>query len=178
VLSLVHSNLVYGSSDGKSELAEDLKLGVERDGRTTLGEHESWTALSDALSLGGSFVERRGRREFCAPYVFSRWPPDIPDDLVGEELPWAIIRRHVAVYGRPSPTAKIVGRLSYDLVQVLSPVLPYSGYRPEWIQIRTPDHKTGYVAGRDIRSHEDAHVCFANFGTAWLVTEFVLGTRN
>jgi hypothetical protein len=129
-----------------------------------------------ALALGGTFTTSRGavpgRREFCAPYVYSAFPEELPRWLEGEENPWAIIGSNVPVREQPRPSARVLTRLSWELVKA-------DGWRDadpkgrlQWANVTLPDGRSGYVQEGQIRPTTDYHVCFAKIDGRWLMTSF------
>jgi hypothetical protein len=103
-----------------------------------------WPELIEVLSMGGSFVNGSSRRQFCAPYVFSRFPDDVDPYSHG-----AITAAKVEVRARPSRSAPVIAVLSYDIVRLVRGIPPYKpGGRMApyvWMEIVTPDGRTGYV---------------------------------
>jgi hypothetical protein len=139
---------------------------------------ELYAQLERAIRLGGSFSTSRGakmgRREFCAPYVFSEFPdviPDLPgDEIDNEGHPWAIVGRNVAVRRRPQANATVIRRLThFELVSPTTEMSPVDN--PQWYEITTPDALVGWVRAVDIMDPADTHVCFAKFDTDWKITE-------
>ena len=122
-------------------------------------------------------VTGRPQRTFCAPYVYASFPPlsTLPSRLVGEEDPIVAVGPNVPVYSRPSIKATITGRLNYDLVLTESIVSPYQGLRPQWIEIRRPNGRRGFVEANSVRSHWDSHACVADYNGEWLISEFEYG---
>jgi hypothetical protein len=137
-----------------------------------------WRQFVDALRLGGAFTTTRGtvagRREFCAPYVYSAFPEDIPNSIGALELPWAIVRSNTPVYAAPSKSAKVVGRLGYALVEFLDYFPPgvVSAGDPGWVHVTVTESRRGFVVGDAARSPEDWHVCLAREPDGWRIVEF------
>jgi len=138
-------------------------------------QHEWWRGLAESLALGGAFTTARGavegRREFCAPYFFARFPTDVPAVVHGERPPWIIIDKDVALHQRPDARSRVVARVSYALVQAESleqpdPVTP----RVLWDSVEYPENATSYVMASKIRNPERFHVCFANEPTGWRIS--------
>jgi hypothetical protein len=162
----------FGDAHGKKDFIRmwgDRESGLEEE-------------LITLLSLGGEFV---GKGEFCAPYVFTRFPDKI--DAFDYQ---AIIGRNVRVRSRPSRTAPVLGVLSYDIVKASAsePVrkkedrlegvsyLSDSLYsRDDWMKVITPQGRTGYVAARYVRSPIDYRACFKKRHGRWWMTALVAG---
>jgi hypothetical protein len=138
-------------------------------------EHEVWGELEQLLALGGAFTTTRGavkgRREFCAPYVFTEYPQPPPEDLRYEGHPWVILRPRVPVRASAMDAARGLGELSHDLVKVTGETDTNSG-KPRWRQIITPGGEVGWVAAADIRDPQDPHACFARIGERWMMVQF------
>lgn len=129
-----------------------------------------------ALALGGSFTTTRGavfgRREFCAPYVYSAFPNVLPDALEGEVDPWAIIDAHVPVRAQRRPTAGVIAYLSWELVRASGWLDADPESRRRWAEVTLPDGRHGYVPEGKIQPPDDYHVCFAKIDGRWLMTAF------
>lgn len=156
-----------------------------RSTRDQLGgqEHEAWTKLEELLRLGGTFskglhrVRDKGQRqyatrEFCAPYVWSAYPPTLPEPLEGMVEPWVILGSRVAVRVKPPRDMRVLTRLDYDLVHLIDPFDRDASPSQEWIGVKLPDGRRGYVARSFIRNPDDYHACFGEFEGQWLMTEF------
>jgi hypothetical protein len=139
-----------------------------------------WEQLSEALSLGGSFTTTRGalkgRREFCAPYVYSAYPSELPDELEGKNLPWAIIHEGTRVRESAQSSSRIVATLGPSLVMFIDRVEPdvfnFKQRDAGWVLIQLSPSRKGYVDWRDARSPDDWHVCIALESGGWAVTAF------
>lgn len=141
------------------------------------GPDPFYTELIRAVRLGGTFTTTRGsqegRREFCAPYVYSAFPADYPplpgDEINNEGHPWAITGRNVPVRRRPSSTAPVITRLQrFELVLPTTLASPVE--HPRWYQITTPDRKVGWVRAGEILDPADVHVCFAKLDGDWKIS--------
>lgn len=129
-----------------------------------------WTTLRDVLSLGGSFRNDEGHREFVAPYVYSAFPEDLGDDEAGYVY-GAIIGRNVPVHARPSLDSPNTETLSYDIVKWADAPEP----EKPWTGIVTPKGRLGYVQTRYIRSPHDYRVSFRKVRGRWRMTSLVAG---
>jgi hypothetical protein len=148
-------------------------------------EDPEWRELDKVLALGGAFTLTRGaqqgRREYCAPYVYARYPerPElnkIRERLAGrdennEDDPWVVIADQVPAYERPMTDAKIVMNLSYDLILVNQSQA--FGVPPTlWRQVFTPSGRLGWVVAEQVRDPNDYHACFARESTTWKMVAF------
>jgi SH3 domain-containing protein len=132
-----------------------------------------WSELAGVLSLGGSFDTIEGQRQFCAPYVYSRFPENLDATEYG-----CITGKDVNVRRGPSSSAPVTGRLSYDLVKVADwkPVVEKApGGSRRWIKISTPQGGTGYVEKRWLRSAIDYRACFERKQGSWRMMVFIAG---
>ncbi len=152
----------FGGDDGIREFRRHWKL----DG----GDSKLWGELIDVLSLGGTFSTSGGRKEFWAPYTFSKFP----DDLAAFEYA-AIVGKDVRVRARPSGDAPAVAMLSYDLVKAEFSENSGGAGAPGWAKVTAPSGKQGYVTRKFVRSPVDYRACFRNAKGKWLMTVFIAG---
>lgn len=149
----------FGGDDGVAGFRRHWKLDGD--------DSELWGELTNVLSLGGTFSTSRGRREFWAPYTFSRFP----DDLDAFEYA-AVTGKDVRVRAKPNTDAPVVANLSYDLVKA---EFPEKGGAGGWAKVTIPGGKQGYVAKNFLRSPVDYRACFRNVKGKWLMTVFIAG---
>lgn len=124
--------------------------------------------LIDVLSLGGVW---QGKGVFCAPYVEGA-TRDIPVEVEDG----VILAQSVRVRVRPEPTAPVVAVLSYDVVRMdYSSSVPPNADHPTWVKVTLPSGKSGYVAGRYIRSVVDYRAYFQKRRGQWWMTVFIAG---
>lgn len=141
------------------------------------GEKEDWRELEQLLALGGTFTATRGavkgRREFCAPYVYSAYPWPVPSGYGSEVDPSVLLEADVAVHAAPSSTSPVLTRLSYALVQEVGGGYPGDGRPgPTWTLVILQDDREGYVLDTQIRSPTDYHACFAQIEGRWQMVRF------
>jgi hypothetical protein len=133
---------------------------------------EEWSEIENALALGGSFTTRRGavpgRREFCAPYVFSAFPPSVPQDLSGELNPAAVVAASVPLRSMPADGTPSRLMLSHELVKRNGE--SREGGDPYWIGVIAFDGSEGWMKSSEIRYPEDVHVCMAQLDGQWTLT--------
>jgi hypothetical protein len=151
----------FGTDGGRQSFAAHFGLTG-----TAAESSPLWAELERVLALGGAFVSPT---EFCAPYVFARFPDDLDAfSYVVVTAPAAPLRQ------RPAPEAPMVATLRYDIVRRDEKgVAP--GPRPEWVRVLTATGKVGYLRDRDLRSPIDYRACFHKEADRWLLTTFVAG---
>lgn len=132
---------------------------------------EVWNTLAQLLRLGGTFGE--SKNEFWAPYVFTRFP----EDYDGFDFS-AIIAKDVDVRSEPNDKAPMLASLSYDIVLNLSGSGSSEAKNKadtNWVLIRLPDGREGFVSAQFIRSPTDYRAGFKKTGGNWLLTHLVAG---
>ena len=149
-----------GSDVGRDILIDMLAKGAE-----------SASALTEVLTHGGAFMGA-GRSKFCAPYWAAR-PPSVlslPEHLVFEGLPGAVIVTQSVVRARPDASAPEIGRLSLELVQVF--FTEQADPEGRFVQI-TFGRTRAFVERSDVREIEGAKTaCFDLVDGAWRLTTF------
>lgn len=169
LLSVLHPDIMnsLGGNGGVKEFVEHWKLNSS--------DSKVWSELYKIMSLGGTFENVNGEKEFSAPYVSSRWDR-IQPKLRGEfaEVSYAaIIGSRVRVYSRPDLDAPVLARLSYDVVEVDYPgSIQSSDYEFIWVKIKLPKGRSGYVRAAEIRSPSDTSAHFKKVNGKWLLYIF------
>ena len=132
--------------------------------RTKLREPQStlWGDRASALAIGGTF---QAPDSFVAPYVFAAWP----DGLDSFECA-AVIGERVRVRATAEPDSAVVGRVSYEIVQVL-PAQRQSAAT----HARLANGITGFIASTFVRSPIDHRAIFQKTGGQWKLRAFVAG---
>ncbi len=129
-----------------------------------------WPEMAAILKLGGKFEEDT----FCAPYVFGAFP----DELDSNEYS-AIISDNVSMREKPAANAKVIAKLSYDIVKFdyeKSIKKTSDNDAPvAWAWIETADGKAGYVPGESIRSALDYRACFVKKNGKWVMDSLLSG---
>jgi hypothetical protein len=131
-----------------------------------------WTELPKLLFLGGVFVKReRGSYEFCAPYVYYKWPDNVTGDVSG-----AIIASEVLLKANPAANAPTLQTLSYDLVKVLDWEVADEDKdsKQMWTKLQT-GAGIGYVPEEQVRSPLEYRACFVKRGSSWRMTGLEVG---
>ncbi len=145
--------------------------------RRDLGSSGAWVEFQRLLAMGGSFTTTRGavlgRREFCAPYVYSAFPErPLPDSIAGEVDPWVILGEKVPVYAERHTRSKVLLHLSHAIVRTGGGLLGPGQDGTFWAPLHLPDDREGFVIAEQIRSPSDYHACFAKIDGAWRITAF------
>jgi LysM repeat protein len=120
-----------------------------------------WNELIRTLALGGTFRGSGVQRLFCAPYVYTTFPPTLDPARYA-----AIAGEKVRMRAGPDPDAEILRELSYDVVRVLGSANANRGSE-RWSRIRLASGTEGYVSARWVRGPNDFHVCFRETPLGW-----------
>lgn len=155
------------NTSGTDGVAEFKKLWEPQSATSPL-----WVELPKLLFLGGVFVKRDKKVvEFCAPYVYYKWPENAGDDASG-----AIIAKETLMKARPAANSATLLTLSYDLVQVVDwEVADENKENPQkWIKLKT-NAGEGYVPEEHARSPLEYRACFVNSGARWGMTGLEVG---
>lgn len=143
----------FGGEAGPAEFERFWKLD-EPDSRV-------WSVLRDVVSRGGGFMEDG---EFCAPYVYAKWPPDA-DPFEG-----ALVAEDVPIHSAQDRASPVLARRSYEIV-----TLRGAEPEPTWYRVRTHDGIEGFVEASQLRSPADWRACFRKTAGGWRLTALVAG---
>jgi|SRR5262245_22979857 len=159
VLSILDPKILnsFGGDGGVKEFREQWK--------PDRPDSDLWDVLVKILSMGGSF----GKNEFCAPYVFSKFPELDPFEHS------AIIGEQVRVREQPDLTSPVIASLSYDIVAITEPFEPIKKDGHSWIAIKLSNGKSGFVSEQFIRSPIDYRACFTKKNGKWRLKTLVAG---
>lgn len=127
-----------------------------------------WRELATALQLGGAYIKRDKRREFCVPYLLGRWPDD-----VGPVNHAVVISRDAQVLSEPSASSAALGTLSYDIVPITDWEVDdkAADAKQKWVKIRFRE-RDGYVPEEQVRSPIEQAACFVKGANGWRMTAF------
>lgn len=168
-MTFVADDVIYRSEKGINKPVVKNSLGISV-GKGTLAEE-----VIRALELGGSFTTTRGtakgERQFCAPYVYSAFPLGFDRLEPREDFPWVIIAKNVPLRDAPGAQARVIGRLSYDLVYTAPGGTVQDSSGAEWMRLDGPNGLKGFVPPETVRDPEDYHVCFAHRKNGWQVVD-------
>lgn len=129
-----------------------------------------WQELERILSMGGTYVRSNRGVQFCGPYVFTHFPPDL--DVYGHG---AVTGTDVTLRQGPSLASEGVAKLDYHLVKVNDWRSTPDPKRADlsWIKVSTLDGQTGFVEKNLIRNPTDYHACFLHFSSGWRLISFL-----
>lgn len=113
----------FGGDDGKAAFIRQW-LPMTRDSAV-------FPILNNILTLGGTFFDAN---QYCIPYLSQHWPDDI--DPFSHHV---VTGNNVRLRAEPSASGKVIGSLSWDIVETLE-------REAEWSHIKTHDGLEGYVA--------------------------------
>lgn len=152
----------FGGQDGIANFKREWKI--------TSKNSKFWKEFLAAIKNGGKF--ENGGKSFMAPYTFTNWP----DDVDGFEY-HVIFGNNVNLREQPDMKAKVVGHLSYNIVEIQPETVPKSGKseHPGWYLIKTLGGIEGYVKQDFVRSHIDYRAGFDKIRGSWKLTFFLAG---
>lgn len=159
---------VKGSFGGDSGIADFKRLWkLDRPKESKL-----WNELSAVLNNGGTFSKESKTKEFCAPYSFTIFPPDL--DAFEHQM---IFGNNVNLREKPDLKSPVVAQLSYNVIKV---DYDNSVKKPKsedfaWLKIETLGGKKGFVSADFVRSPIDFRACFEKKNGAWKMTFFLAG---
>jgi hypothetical protein len=173
ILSILDKHILnsLGGSGGIKEFEERWNLDQ--------GGDELWDTLITVLSNGGSFSNYQGKKQFCAPYVTSKWR-DIDEQLPKDSDPsdfQAIIHDNVDLRSTPNSDSPRITTLSYDIVRVISNSRTTDNPAKDsnWVKVSTLTGTAGYVDSKNIRSPSDYYAYFTKVGPSWVMTALAAG---
>lgn len=130
-----------------------------------------WDELEKTLQLGGSFDKDNDL--FLSNYVFATL-----DEPYDPFIHAVVVGSGVRYRSAPNLQSKVVGRLSYDVVEVLDrngPTATIGGETYPWVKIKSLTGKEGYIFGKYIVSPIDYRAGFKKINGNWKMTFFVAG---
>ncbi len=160
LIAMLDSNirLSFGGSGGLADFRKDWK---PQDKNSPL-----WSKLEWVLKHGGSFRNKM----FWAPYVYSNWPESGPEPFENG----VIVGDNVPVFEKADATSARIAALDHHFVKVID-----GGHlrekSPEFVKIKTPSGKTGFVRSTQIRSQLDYRAGFEKRNGQWRMSTFIAG---
>lgn len=152
--------LSFGGDTGRESLRRNLK-GFEN----WQGE-AYWAELQRVLELGGVFLDDGA---FCSPYLACIDPPGCPDCDPFEIV--FVTGVDVAARDAPDPEARIVARLSYDVLRTDADA--YAG--EDWYPVHLPTGRRAFLSHMDARMAIDYRARFEKIDGHWRMTVFIAG---
>lgn len=152
--------LSFGGDAGRESLRRNLE-GIEN---WQGGAY--WDELRRVLELGGVFFEDGA---FCSPYLACLDVPGCPDCDPFETV--FVTGHDVAARAKPVSDARIVARLSYDVLRMDAEA--YSG--EDWYPVHLPAGGKAFVSETDARMAVDYRARFEKIGGNWRMTVFIAG---
>lgn len=152
--------LSFGGEAGRESLLGNLE-GVDN----WQGE-AYWNELQRVLELGGVFLEDGA---FCSPYLACLDLPGCPDCDPFETV--FVTGQGVAARAEPDSGARIVARLSYDVLRMDAEA--YSGH--DWYPVHLPSGGRAFVSEADARMAVDYRARFEKVDGVWHMTVFIAG---
>jgi hypothetical protein len=173
---------IYRILDPKIELSFGGDAGVadfKRIWKIDRKDSKFWDEFLRVIKNGGKF-DGDGRNKFAsfsAPYTFSSWPADL------DSFDYSVIfGSDVNLRESPSPDAKIVERLSYNIVKPdydrSKKVKDGPGkddFLIEWMKVETLGGKAGFIRAQYVRSPIDYRAGFVKKRGVWRMTYFIAG---
>lgn len=158
VLAVVSKNVQngYGDDNGIDHFKKNWAIDKPNS--------ELWETLGAVLALGGSF---QTDGSFSAPYVASSWPDAAGDGFENT----AIVGNKVNVRKAPKTDSAVLQTLSYEVV----PLDANDHGNDEWVAIKLPDGKKGYVSRSFARSPVDYRASFEKVDGRWQMTSLLAG---
>ena len=152
------------SPDGEEQGPEDF----EQLWQPASSYSDLWDTLDELLALGGSF--QNGGREFCAPYVYSKWPA-----MLSPAEGLAVIGDKVNLHDSCATNAPVLAALDHDVVTWNGAHETITVRGKEWAHVKMVDFTAGCVAAEYVRSPLDYHVCFEKIQGKWMITALTEG---
>lgn len=164
ILSILDRNIKnsFGGDGGIEEFRSMWKFDEQ--------ETPLWQELERLLNQGGQFTQE-DYSMFWAPYVATvSWPRELKD-----EYDYLVTGENVNLRAEPYLTAKIITRLSYDIVKrnPLNNEDVEKGLK--WVYITTIDGQSGYIYSHYLRSPSDYRACFEKVNGGWKMTVLIAG---
>ncbi len=171
------AKFIYSILDPKIELSYGGDAGIADFKRMWEPEKKTskfWDEFARVIKNGGAFYEVEGRKlgGFAAPYTYSNFP-DSPDlDLFEHHI---IFGNNVNLREAPSMDAKVIERLSYNIVALTGNKLKPGDEEADWYQIKTLGGKAGWVKAEYVRSPIGFRAGFEKKRGQWKMIFFIAG---
>lgn len=152
-------------TDGIKEFKDEWK--IEKRGSPF------WDEFLRVITGGGKFADSGEKKNtfFIAPFDYL----DLPDDLAGADRR-VIFGNNVSLRAKPEMNARVVGKLSYNIVEVTETVMDKKETDKEaWYKIKTLGGKTGFVKAEFIRGQIEYRAGFVKKNGKWKMMYFYAG---
>ena len=159
----------FGGHEGISDFKSFWKIS-EKNSRF-------WHEFLLVMRNGGTLERSGGKTTFTSPYLFSAMPEDL------DQFEYhAIFGNNVNLRERPSPDARVIDRLSYNIVKIDEPSAikrktgtGESDWEYEWHKVVTLGGKKGWVKAEFVRSPIDYRAGFEKKRGVWKMVFFLAG---
>ncbi len=164
LLSVLDPNIKnsFGGDGGIKEFKEMWEIDSSKS--------KLWDELLIVLSNGGAFFDEE---TFTAPYLFKSFPDDL--DAFKHQV---IFGKNVNLRARPDLSAKVIARLSYNVIKVdYKNSIKIGEEEPNymWLKIETLGEKKGFVSAEYVRSPIDYRAIFVKENGKWKMSAFIAG---
>ncbi len=166
--SIIHDDIKFsfGAEHGKDDFLQTWQLGTNPESSLF------WSEMKEVLMLGGGFLSFN-KTSFYAPYIF------ILKDIEDPYSQAVIVGENVRLRDQPHRQGKIIGSLSWDLVEVIyeegSIEEIINGETHFWQKVKNASGEAGYVYGKYIRSPIDFRAGFSQYDGKWMMDLFIAG---
>lgn len=128
-----------------------------------------WRALALVVDNGGKFQAPAG---FAAPYVYAAFPEDFDAFSVV-----VVTNPHALMYEKPSPKARVIRKLDYDILDVLNAPgkSQHEAGANDWVEVKHAAGQRGFVLAADVRSPIDYRAIFEKRKGKWVMQTFIAG---
>lgn len=136
-------------------------------------DSEFWREFLPVIKNGGDFrsAEKGEPPTFSAPYSFVGFP----DDLDAFEFS-VIFGRRVNLRASPDLSSRILGKLSYNIVRVVTTITKADDTESaDWYEIESLGGLRGFVKAEYVRSPIDFRAGFQRKSGVWRMTYFLAG---
>ena len=166
--SIIHNDIKFsfGAENGKADFLKTWQLD------SNPNESNLWYELETILGLGGAFWDET-KSSFYAPYIF------MLEDIDDPYMQGVIIGENVRLREQAGSNSKIIGALSWDLVEFVEQddfvEETINGETHPWKKVKTSKGEIGYVYEKYVRSPIDFRAGFSKYEDNWMMDLFIAG---
>lgn len=169
------AKFIYSILDPKIQLSFGGDEGIatfKRTWRLDKKNSDFWKEFLLAIKNGGSFIGEGRRRltMFAAPYTHTDWPDDL--DPFEHSV---IFGNNVNLRERPATNARVIERLSNNVVKVDGEATVMANDVADWFKVTTLGGKSGWVKAEYVRSPIDFRAGFEKKRGVWKMIFFIAG---